>query len=438
MNTMKRKQWMKKLSVAATAAVATAVSLLAAGCAGFAPASIAPTPVAGPALNGTVMGGRQPISGASIYMYAAGTTGYASPATNVLTSPVTTTPVGTFLITGYSCTPGQQLYLVSVGGDPGDGTNANATLLEALGDCANLSSIHGLNINEVTTVATAFALAQFASGYANVGTSATNTAGLARAFASVNKLANIANGEPAGPALAAGATEPTNEINTLADVIAGCVNSTGSSSPSCSALFTDATPPGGTAPNDTAAAAIDIAQNPANNATAIYNLAPSTGAPYSPQLTAAPADWTMSISYTGFNAPKSTSIDASGNVWVANSGNNTLTVLAQTGKPITGSPFSSNGLNAPAAVAIDASGNGWVANKGGSTVSAFTGAGGLFGSSPFTVGSAPVALAFDAPGNLWVANSSSSNVTELSSSGVTKQTVTTGVSTPTAIAIDPQ
>jgi streptogramin lyase len=95
-----------------------------------------------------------------------------------------------------------------------------------------------------------------------------------------------------------------------------------------------------------------------------------------------------------------------------------------------------NGLTTPYAVAIDSNGNAWAANFGSTTVSAFTNGGSTLAS--YTVGSGPRALAFDAAGNLFVANQSSNSLTELSSSGGFVQTITTGVSSPTAVAIDPK
>jgi hypothetical protein len=76
---------------------------------------------------------------------------------------------------------------------------------------------------------------------------------------------------------------PANELNTLADLLAGCINSAGAASPQCQALFTCATPgsalppdPGAscvvpadvTAAQDTLEAALDIARNPAHNVAA--------------------------------------------------------------------------------------------------------------------------------------------------------------------------
>ena len=57
-----------------------------------------------------------------------------------------------------------------------------------------------------------------------------------------------------------------------------------------------ATPPGGTAPTDTMAAAMRIAQNPDNNVTEIFGLAKAETY-FRPALTAAPSDWTLTLTY---------------------------------------------------------------------------------------------------------------------------------------------
>ncbi len=158
--------------------------------------------------------------------------------------------------------------------------------------------------------------------------------------------------------------------------------------------------------------------------------------PFAPRLSAVPADWTMAIRYKAqdFKAPKSTTVDASGNVWVANSGNNTLTKLTQQGVATT---LSGNGLNAPSAVAIDAGGNAWVANKGGTALTAFTSNGGAVSGSPFAGGAAlnqSSAVAVDGAGNIWVGGRD--GVTEFNSNGSALQSKATP--NVTAIAINPK
>jgi streptogramin lyase len=274
-----------------------------------------------------------------------------------------------------------------------------------------------------------------------LGTSSTNVAGLTRAFASVHKLVNTTTGTAPGDLLPTGAIAPTVEINTLADLIAVCVNTTGDtgSGTPCHQLFTLVTPAGGTAPTDTVGAALAIAKNPTLNVASLFKLLPASN-PFQPILTAAPTDWTLAINYTGsFNKPATTSIDSSGNIWVANSGNNTVAVLAQTGSPAVSTPLLGNGLATPASIAIDTSGNAWVANSTAATLSAFTATGTPLTGSPFTSNglSQPVSLAFDATGNLWVANSGNDSILELSSTGTPIQQISS-TSAPSAIAVDPK
>ena len=437
-------------------------------------------------LQGRVMGGQQPVSGASFQLYAVGNTGDGSAAYPLIpTGSMTvgssnnyypngssgctfttgnpnscsalpqTNSSGVFNITGDwgTCTSNQApaagtnpyLYIVATGGNPGGGNNANFSEMAALGLCNTLTSSTFIVIDEVTTVGSIAALYPYMSSYSATGSAIGDAAKLALAFtAATTEYMSTATGASPGSGLPTGYYASSTEINSLADSISSCINSTGGvagDNSSCGTLFSLATPSGGTAPTETVGAALLIAQNPANNAGPIFGRMPAQS-PFAPVLTSAPADWTMSIHYTsvGLNLPKSTTVDANGNVWFANSGNNTVAVLAQTGVPISGSPFSGNGLNAPAAIAMDASGNAWVANMGALSLSAFTSTGGVYGSSPYTPAglSAPDALAFDASGDLWVANSGNSSVSELSNSGASLQQISSGVSAPGAIAIDPK
>lgn len=426
-------------------AAAVLVSLGLAGCAGSITSSTLPGSVSVYHFSGSVHGGQQPISGAAIGLYAASKAGYSGGTSNILTSTVTTDAQGSFDVgTTFSCTAGQQMYLTATGGNPGAGTNANAALLATLGDCANLGNIPFVSVNEVTTVGGVFALAPFMSSPTNVGTSSTNTAGLARAFASVNKLVNITNGSSTGSALPANATGPVLAVNTLANILAACINSTGgvasNTGTACGQLFNLTTPPAGAAPTNTIQAALNIAQNPTLNVGSLFNTAPPAS-PFLPMLINAPTDFALGIQYAnvGLQTPKSATVDGTGQVWFANSGNNTLTVLAQTGTPIAGSPISGNSLSGPVAVAIDATGNAWVANNAGQSLSVFTPTGAA--SANYTGAgllSGPTALAFDGSGNVFVVNSPGNSLVELNSAGSALGSTTTGIASPTAIAINPK
>jgi len=367
------------------------------------------------ALHGWVHGGQQAVSGATIQLYAAGASGYGSSATALLTTTVTSGVFGDFNIThDYTCpTPTTQVYIVATGGNPGlsAGTNNTAlALMAALGPCGSLSSSTFVWIDEVTTVASVYALAPFmgTGGGANLGATGTNTQGLTNAFATVNNLVNTTSGTTPGPNLPTGATAPTSELNTLADILAPCVNSNGSTG-ECSALFTDATPSGGTAPTNTIDAALDIATNPVNNVSALYNLI-TGAAPFQPTLPSAPNDWTVAITYTGsaLSTPWGLAVDASGNVWVANHGSSVVSEFSSVGIGLSGSGFSGGGLDLPYYIAIDLNGDAWLTNSGADSLSEFSKTGTAISTSSGFTGDliAPYGIAIDGSDNVWVGNQS--------------------------------
>jgi hypothetical protein len=375
--------------------------------------------VSSPAVSGAVHGGQQPVSGASIQLYAAGTTGYGSAAAPLLNPAVTSDASGNFTYTGlYTCSADDaQVYMVASGGNPGmaPGTNNSAlALMAALGRCGSLGSVTFVNIDEVTTVASVYALAQFlsAGGGAKLGASSTNTKGLTNAFATVNNLVNISSGRAPGPSLPAGATAPTTELNTLADILATCVNSNGSTG-ECAMLFAAATPSGGSAPTNTIDAILDIAHNQGNNVSALYDLLPATP-PFQPTLSSAPNDWTVIVDYVGGGAdfPLALAIDPQGNIWTENLGDSahatSLSKFSPTGVALSPADtgFTGGGLTGnPFFMAIDGSGDVWVPVVNGliefsNAGSAISPSGGYTGGGlNFSEG-----IAIDGSDNVWVVN----------------------------------
>ena len=446
-----------RLSLAA--AVCGSCVLLLAGCSGgmftqltqttgSQPAGTSGAGSAGVRLNGSVFGGQQPIVGAHVYLMAAGTGGYggsgiAASAANASASLlsaastgtsdavgayVLTSASGTFTITGdYTCTVGQQVYVYALGGNPGSGTNSGAGLLAALGSCPAagnfLATTPFISVNEVTTVAAAYAMAGFATDATHVSSSGTALAkvGIANAFANAGNLASLATGAALATTPAGNGTVPQAEINSLGNILAACVNSTGAGSSACTTLFSNALSGGatGTTPTDTATAAINIAHNPGLNITNLYALS-TASPPFAPALPAQPTDFTVALSFTGggISSPFSIAVDGDGNVWTTNS-TSISKINGVTGAAISpAGGFTGNGLKGAFSIAIDPSGNAWVANvytpTPPSTVSVFTTSGGVFTGSPFNGGGlsnqnsfnalSPRDIAFDAGGNAWIAN----------------------------------
>lgn len=397
----------------ATIVAAAVAPLLLAGC-GLSGGSVDTHTPANPAgvfsVTGRVHGGQQPINGATIHMYAVGTNGYGSPSASVLNNGVTVSsnPDGSFTLTNlYTCSAEQRVYLTATGGDAGSGKNSAIALMAALGRCGDLTLSTYISVNEVTTVASVWALAPFMNGAANIGAPASNVAGLNNAFADVNELASIATGNAGGSGLPAGMTVPVAAINTLADILAACINSTGTDA-GCSTLFAGATV-GGNAPGDTLTAAMNMAQHPGAGVATLYPLA-TPQSPFVPTLADQPSDFTLAATISGFGTPSALAADAGGNVWVADSSANTLTELGHSGAPVLTVP----GMSAPSAVAIDQGGNVWVANA--SNVAKVTVGGAV---SPFTGGglSLPQSIAIDGQGNVWLTNAGNGLLSEFSNSG---------------------
>jgi hypothetical protein len=89
------------------------------------------------------------------------------------------------------------------------------------------------------------------------------------------------------------------KLYSLADVLVSCVNSNGIDA-SCSSLFADFTPAGGTVPADTFGAALSVVRNPGNNVANIFTKHVGATPPF-PALAAGPNDWTMGITYSTDN-----------------------------------------------------------------------------------------------------------------------------------------
>jgi len=293
---------------------------------------------------------------------------------------------GGFSLTGgYTCAAGQPVYIYSSGGNPGTVSNTAISQMAVLGNCpsngalnfgsSSNSPINFVYMNEVSTVAAAYVFQPFTSSANNdavhigsTGTSqgltgienAANTAAQLYAIQGNGQISTANDGEghlanyqtqqfsfgsggiTATPNSGNGVV-PQATIDTLGNILAACIDApTGALSTSCITLFTNATDTGlvgGTAPTDTATAAINIARYPAGNyssatstpsnfVTNIYGLQSGT-VPFTPHLVNKPNDFTIVINYpttaayrgsTAINSTlgkaESIAVDQLGQIWI--------------------------------------------------------------------------------------------------------------------------
>jgi hypothetical protein len=329
--------------------VSVAGSLLMAGC-GMGTSPLSTGAASAASFGGKINGGPNPIIGAKIRAYVTGdsygTGTFVQEANPVSGTGGDTGFDGTFNFAGgYSCPAGRFLYIVSNGGFTGGSqSNARAVLVAAVGRCDDLFSggtFTGgfIYVNEASTVAAAYALNGFASistdGLGTVGIGApvsnnaatgcvagtagcasTAAAGLRHAFQNANNLVSVFS--PSGNSvLAGGGRVPLQLINSIANVVVACVNSDGSSA-ACVTLL-NATG-ANTSTGTTFQALLNLAANPNLHGTGVtptqfFAAATPQTSFYQPHLTAAPADYSIAITY-----PKFTGAGATNGITFPNSG----------------------------------------------------------------------------------------------------------------------
>jgi hypothetical protein len=264
------------------------------------------------AVQGRVKGGSQPITDASIQLYAVGTDGSGSASTPLLTAPVTTDSTGAFSVTGlYTCpTPTSQVYVTATGGNPGltaGSTNSALALMAAVGSCSNLTSTTSIYIDEVSTVSAVVLLSPYMASLSRIGSASdpADILNVTNAFINSAELLQTVTVSPAFPTATINTRAET--VRSLANSLAGCVNTNGSTAgdTQCAQLFAAATPVGQSAPADTIQAALNIILNPTLNVGTVYQLAAPIAA-YQPGLSTAPGDWTF-----GFSQPPPTTLAGS-------------------------------------------------------------------------------------------------------------------------------
>jgi PKD repeat protein len=328
--------------------------------------------------SGTVQSGSTPVSGAHVHLFAANTTGYGQASVALLANTGLSDSAGPYVLSsssgaftipgGLTCGVHQQAYLYATGGTAGTNTNAATGLLAVLGACGGITPNTLVTIDEATTIAAAYALSSYATAPTAVSSPNTTAAqiGVANAFLNAANLVSLASGQAL--AKTTNGTSPQATVNTLANILNACVgSSTGSAA--CTGLFA------ATQTTDTASAALAIAHAQGANVSQLYALQ-SAAAPYLPDLTAAPHDFALGVTFNGLQGygTSGLAVDGNGNVWVLQypqvyQSAPYLTELSSNGIVEQGFTTTCNALNVstPNAIAIDPSNNVFLLTTSGGT-----------------------------------------------------------------------
>ena len=369
-------------------------------------------------LRGTVQSGgnlfKFPLPGVSVTLYKA----HLGQPSNL--GAVTTDNAGKFLFP--SVNPG--------------GADGIYFLIADLGKSAQLVAILGeslppsVTVNELTTVAASYSMAQFY----RTGVISGDPFVLKLAAGMNDNLVNVVTGEPSEVLLLSPNADQTNSLRStraLANLLAACTVNR-----SLGAYFRElAKPFEGSVPATTPEAMANLAREPWRNVFSIYLLT-KMWTPYTPGLALMPDAWTLTVKVNNsgddnflFGGTANIAFDRRGYAWVTNNvvqgqtvSSTAVMVLKPNGKPSDGtngtplSPLTSGGiLGVGFGVTIDPWENVWFGNFGWGNVNPSRGPNGNGSLSEFLPNGQPVSgskgyqggpvrvqgVASDAAGNIW-------------------------------------
>jgi len=363
---------------------------------------------------------------------------------------------GDFSLRYRGTTPGDAVrYLIA--GRPGGGAEAGFPVPVSVYRLANALGAGSIparaTLNERTTVAAAFSLAQFFHGNRIAG----KNPGLRNAAAMARNLVGRRGGglSPVLRRFPNGESTTTlRTFNSLANLTAACRQPDWR----CVRLLRYGAAPGSkTATLDTLRTLVSIATNPWHDVRGLIRLSHQVRPLYRPALTRRqrPPAWTLALRFEGvprtMNGPGNIAIDARGSLWVINNYEYTREIpgnacageqllrFTPTGRGYPGSPYEGGGLSgAGYGVSFDPGGRLWVGNFGFAakgcmktppkdSVSLFGPTGKAISPGFETVRerdktvttggyeqgdvSSPQGVVSDREGNIWIANCGNSSVT---------------------------
>ncbi len=436
--------------------MAMATALVSAPAATAAPRS-EPAAPSGTSISGGVSLDGRPFASAQVWVMAAGRV----PGEARVVARGRTDARGEFTVRGVRRLVDTEYYVVAT---KGRGAPSGVRLAVGLGP----TWPSRVTVNELTTVATGFALAQF-TRQGRIGGA---QPGLGNAMAMVRNLVDIRSGAPSTLVRIAPngtRTQTWRSLNSMGNVLSGCRRAE-----DCRRFLSLASPAGVERATDTLQAVANIAARPASNADRIFRLQDGR---FRPALVRPPTSWLMALVFDGngrqFRGPGNFLFDGDGNLWITNNyvpatdkrrvcgGIDVLKLEPYApGHPVTS--YTGGGISgAGYGITMDSAGRVWVSNYGfkgsrcpvdppSNSLTALTQDGEpLSPAGGYTQGgvtdaglvmpiSWPQGMASGADGSVWTANCGADTITRYVDGDPTRsQNFGDGIDKPFGLVLDP-
>jgi sugar lactone lactonase YvrE len=134
------------------------------------------------------------------------------------------------------------------------------------------------------------------------------------------------------------------------------------------------------------------------------------------------------------SAPSGVAVDGSGNIYIADTGNNAVEEWSATTQQVT--PLVSTGLNQPTAVALDGSGNVYIADSLNNAIKEWNASTQQVTPLVSSGLSGPRGVAVDSSGNVYIADTGNNAIEEWNASTQQLTTLVPGLSGPYGVAVD--
>ncbi|MEI6077517.1 MAG: BACON domain-containing carbohydrate-binding protein, partial [Verrucomicrobiota bacterium] len=144
---------------------------------------------------------------------------------------------------------------------------------------------------------------------------------------------------------------------------------------------------------------------------------------------------TTTLMSSGLSSPRGVAVDGTGNVYIADNGNNAIKKWTTASNTVT--TLVSSGLSSPSGVAVDGAGNAYIADTGNNAIKIWSAANSNINTLVSSGLTSPTGVAVDGAGNVYIADNGNSAIKKwTATNSIVTTLLSSGLSSPSGVAVD--